>query len=158
QGDDPRWKNPKHAAQWASTLKAHVYDKIGDMPVQAIARADIIRVLDPIWTKTPETARRVRGRMEAILDWAVARDERPEGENPASRRGPLLKGLPTHGKSDKHHAALPYDEIAAFLITLRESEGMAALALEFTILTAARTNEVLGATEDEINSSDKHWT
>jgi len=127
-----------HADQWTPTLKSHVYPVIGDLPVSEIARADVIRVLDPIWLRTPQTARRVRGRIQAILDWCVARGERPEGENPASR-GPLVRGLPKQPNDGRHHPAMPYGELPDFLKELRPRGGMAALALEFAILTAART-------------------
>src|SRR5439155_6982901 len=129
--------------------EAHAYPIIGDMPVAEIARSDIIQVLEPIWIKIPETARRVRGRIQSILDWCIARGDRPEGENPASR-GPLVRGLPKQPNNGGHHAAMPYNEVPAFLRDLRSREGAAALALEVGILTAARTSEVLGAGCDEI--------
>jgi integrase len=151
------WRNAKHADQWAGTLKAHAYPIIGDTTVAEISRADIIRVLEPIWTRTPETARRIRGRVQAILDWCIARGDRPEGENPASR-GPLVRGLPKQPKNNGHHAAMPYTEVPAFMEELRSREGVAALALEFTILTGARTNEVLGAKWDEIDRVAATWT
>jgi integrase len=143
--------------QWTTSLKSHVYPVIGDLPVAEIARADVIRVLDPIWLRTPETARRVRGRIQAILDWCVARGERAEGENPASR-GPLLRGLPKQPSEGRHHPAMPYAEIPSFLKELQSRGGMAALALEFTILTAARTGEALDATWDEIDFVAATWT
>jgi len=150
------WKSAKHAAQWASTLKTHAYPIIGNLPVSEITRADIIRVLEPIWRRTPETARRLRGRIQAILDWCIARGDRPEGENPASR-GPILRGLPKQPNGRKHHPAMLYGEVAAFLKQLRQREGTAALALEFAILTAARTSEVIGARWGEINRMDQAW-
>jgi len=125
--------------------------------VQAIERADIIRVLEPIWTTKAETARRVRGRIEAIFDWAIARGERTERENPASR-GLLLKGLPWQSKSVGHHEALPYPQIGTFMLDLRSRGGVAALALEFAVLTAARTGEVLGAKWTEIEVDQSVWT
>jgi len=151
------WRNAKHADQWTSTLRAHVYPVVGDMPVAEIARSDIIRVLEPIWIKTPETARRVRGRIQSILDWCIARGDRPEGENPASR-GPLVRGLPKQPNNGGHHAAMPYNEVPAFLKDLRSREGTAALALEFAILTAARTSEVLDARWEEIDRIAATWT
>jgi integrase len=150
------WRNAKHAEQWGSTLRTHAYPVIGDMPVAEITRADIIQVLDPIWTKTPETARRVRGRIQSVLDWSIARGDRPEGENPASR-GPLVRGLAKQPQDKGHHAAMPYAEIRPFLRSLRAREGTASLALEFVILTAARTSEVLGARWDEIDRVDGTW-
>jgi integrase len=157
QNGDAAWSNEKHTSQWSNTLKTYVFPIIGDLPVQAIERADIIRVLDPIWTTKAETARRVRGRIETILDWTIARGDRTEGENPASR-GPLLKGLPKQAKSKGHHAALPYAEIGAFMRELQSREGIAALALEFAILTAVRTGEVLGAKWSEIDTDTRVWT
>ncbi len=137
------WSNRKHALQWGSTLRRYVYPVIGDRPVGEIKRADIIAVLDPIWTAKPETARRVRGRIEAVIDWAIARGDRIDENNPA-RGGALLKGLAKQSKGAKPHAALPYSDIGAFMAELRGREGTAARALEFTILTAARTGEVIG--------------
>jgi integrase len=151
------WRNLKHGDQWTSTLESHAYPIIGDLPVSEITRADIIRVLEPIWLKTPETARRIRGRIQAILDWCIARGDRLEGENPASR-GPLVRGLPKQPSKSGHHAAMPYRDVPAFVEDLRSREGPSALALEFVILTAARTSEVIGATWNEINLVDKAWT
>lgn len=118
QQNSVTWTNPKHGAQWSATLGTYAYPVIGNLPVEAVERADVIRVLDPIWSTKPETARRVRGRIEAVLDWTIARGERTNGENPASR-GPLLKGLPRQPKSKDHHEALPYSQIAAFMQDLR---------------------------------------
>jgi len=151
------WTNQKHAQQWSSTLATYAYPVIGNLPVQTIERADVIRVLEPIWTTKAETARRVRGRIEAIFDWAIARGERTERENPASR-GLLLKGLPWQSKSVGHHEALPYPQIGTFMLDLRSRGGVAALALEFAVLTAARTGEVLGAKWTEIEVDQSVWT
>jgi integrase len=127
--------------------------------VQAIDTALVLKVLEPIWTTKPETASRVRGRMESILDWAKVRGYRA-GENPARWRGHLDKLLPARSKVRRieHHAALPYAELPGFLVSLRAQEGIAARALEFTILTAARTGEVIGARWDEMDVLDKTWT
>jgi integrase len=157
QSGEAVWSNQKHAAQWSATLAAYAYPIIGELFVQAIERADIIRVLEPIWITKSETARRVRGRIETIFDWAIARGERTVNENPASR-GPLIKGLPKQLRSADHHEALPYSQIGAFMLDLRSREGMAALALEFAILTAARTGEVLGAKWTEIDTDRAVWT
>jgi integrase len=157
QNSDAAWSNEKHASQWSNTLKTYAYPIIGDLSVEAIERAHVIRVLDPIWTTKPETARRLRGRVESILDRAIARGERTNATNPASR-GPLLKGLPKQAKNKGHHAALPYAEVGAFMRDLQSREGIAALALEFTILTAARTGEVLGAKWTEIDTMARVWT
>jgi integrase len=127
--------------------------------VQAVDTALVMKVIEPIWATKPETANRVRGRIETILDWATVRGYR-KGENPARWRGHLDKLLPSRSKVRKtqHHSALPYAELPAFLISLRAQEGIAARALEFAILTAGRTGEVIGARRSEFNISDKLWT
>ena len=128
-------------------------------PVQAVDVGLVLKAIEPIWTAKPETASRVRGRIESILDWATARGYR-DGENPARWRGHLENLLPARAKVRRveHHAALPYAEIGAFMAELRAQEGVAARALEFAILTAARTGEVIGARWDEINIAEKLWT
>jgi integrase len=153
------WRNPKHAAQWATTLDAYVYPVFGDQPVQAIDTGFVMRAVEPIWTAKPETASRVRGRIESVLDWATARNYR-QGENPARWRGHLENLLPARSKVRRveHHAALPYAEIGAFMAELRARDGVAARALEFAILTAARTGEVIGATWAEFDLQDRLWT
>ena len=153
------WKNAKHAAQWGATLATYAEPIIGNLSVQAIDTALVLKVLEPIWTAKPETASRLRGRMEAALDWAKARGYR-QGENPARWRGHLDKLLPARGKVRKveHHAALSYAELPGFMIELREQESIAARALEFTVLTAARTGETIFARWGEINLLDKTWT
>jgi integrase len=152
------WRNEKHAAQWETTLKTHAAP-ITSLPVQAVDTALVVKVLEPLWTTRPETASRLRGRIESVLDFAKVRDFR-DGENPARWRGHLAKLLPARSKvrEIKHHAALPYAELSAFLVALREQEGNAARALEFLILTAARTGEVIGARWSEIDLLDKTWT
>jgi integrase len=157
QQEGGAWSNHKHAAQWAATLTTYACPVVGDLSVQVITRADIIRVLEPIWITRAETARRVRGRIESIFDWCIARGERTVNENPASR-GPLIRGLPRQPRSRGHHEALPYSQIGPFMLDLRGREGMAALALEFAILTAARTGEVLGAKWTEIDIDRAVWT
>ena len=153
------WRNGKHAGQWGATLSTYAYPIIGALPVQAVDTGLVLKVLEPIWTAKPETAGRVRGRLESILDFAKVRGER-DGENPARWRGHLDKLLPAHSKvrQVEHHAALPYPELPTFLASLREQEGIAARALEFLILTAARTGEVIGAQWNEIDLLDKTWT
>jgi integrase len=155
----PSWKNAKHAAQWPSTLETYVYPVFGDSPVQAVDVGLIMRVLEPIWKTKTETASRLRGRIESILDWAAARGFR-QGDNPARWRGHLRHLLPPRSRVQKvkHHAALPYREIGTFMKLLREQEGTSALALEFLILTMARTGEVIGATWEEIDLSAGIWT
>jgi integrase len=165
------WKNAKHAAQWPNTLAAYAYPTLGQLSVQAIDTALVCKVLEQtvaaernypagsLWTARPETANRLRGRIEVILDWAKSRGLR-DGENPARWRGHLEFQFPARSKvrAIEHHAALPYAELPAFLVKLREQEGLAARALEFTILTAARTGETIGATWSEFNLADKIWT
>jgi integrase len=153
------WRNGKHAAQWEATLATYAEPTIGALPVQAIDTALVVKIIEPIWTTKPETAGRLRGRIEAVLDWATVRSYRT-GENPARWRGHLDKLLPARAKVRKveHHAAMPYGELPGFLVALREQEGIGARALEFTILTAARTGETIGATWNEISESEKLWT
>jgi len=160
----PGWSNPKHAGQWAATLATYAYPVIGNIPVDKIgSNGDgtdlIMKVLDRIWYSKTETASRVRGRIESILDWAKARGYR-DGENPARWKGHLDKLLPAKGKVApvKHHAALAYVDVPDFMSKLRAINGTAARALEFTILTAARTSEVLGAKRSEIDLRARMWT
>jgi len=152
------WRNARHAAQWPSTLEAYVYPKIGDLPIDAIAIAHVMRVLEPIWTSRPETASRVRGRIERVIDWATARGYR-SGENPARWRGHLESLLPARNKvaAVKHLAALPYVELPSFMHQLRSVNSVEARALEFAILTAARFGEVRHARWAEINFADRMW-
>jgi integrase len=153
------WRNEKHKYQWTATLEQFVYPVMGELPVQAVDIALVLKVLEPIWTKKPETASRVRQRIENILDSAKARGYR-NGENPARWRGHLDKLLPARSKvrEVEHLAALPYAELPAFLANLRTREAIAARALEFLILTTARTGEVIGARWNEIDLLDKTWT
>jgi integrase len=153
------WRNEKHAAQWSATLSSYAHPVIGALPVQAVDTGLVLKVLEPIWTAKPETASRLRGRLESILDFAKVRGHR-DGENPARWRGHLAKLLPARSKvrAIEHHAALPYGELSGFLSGLREQEGIAARALEFLILAAARTGEVIGARWNEIDLLDKAWT
>jgi integrase len=154
-----KWSNAKHADQWRATLESYVYPLIGDLPTQSIDDALVHKILDRIWLKKPETASRVRGRIEAILNWATARGYRT-GLNPARWKGHLENSLPARSqvRAVKHHAALPYREIGSFMAKLREQKGSGARALEFAILTAARTGEVIGATWDEIDIETAMWT
>jgi integrase len=151
------WRNAKHAAQWTSTLRTYVYPVFGGLPVRQIDRTLVIDALDPIWSTKPETARRIRGRIEAIIDFAIARGWRGEGDNPA-RRGPLVRGLSKQTNKVKHHAALPYTEIGSFMVDLRKEKGIAVAALEFLILTAGRTGEVIGARWREIDWATRAWS
>jgi integrase len=151
------WKNAVHAAQWPSTLETYVYPVLGDLPVASVDVGLVMRVLEPIWTTKPETASRVRGRIESVLDWATARGYR-QGENPARWRGHLENLLPKKAKIRQvaHLAAVPYQEISTFMAELRRQEGVVARALEFAILTVARSGEVVGATWDEVKN--RVWT
>jgi integrase len=163
-------RNEKHAGQWETTVATYAAPIIGALPVQSIDTGLVMKVLEqevrdgadepaaPLWTARPETASRLRGRIESIISWATVRGYR-DGENPARWRGHLDKLLPARAKVRKveHHAALPYGELPVFLATLRTQGGIAARALEFTILTAARTGEAMGARWGELNLSDKVW-
>jgi integrase len=152
------WRNEKHRYQWRATLNV-ACSAIGTAPVSSIATAEVMRVLEPIWRQKPETASRLRGRIESVLDFAAAHGWR-DGENPARWRGHLAKLLPAPSKvaKVKHHAALPWQAMANFMAELRDESGVAARALEFTILTAARTGEVIGATWREIDLQAGMWT
>lgn len=155
----PGWKNAKHAAQWTSTLEAYVFPALGRMQVTHIATADVIGVLKPIWTEKPETANRVRQRIEAVLDYASALGIRG-GDNPARWRGHLdhLLPKPTKVKAVKHLPALPHAQIAGFMEDMSNRTGVATRALAFTVLTAARSGETRGATWGEIDLAAKVWT
>ncbi len=152
------WRNKKHRQQWRSTLSTYVSPVFGSVPVQDVDIDLVMKVIEPLWSEKTETARRVRGRVEVILDWAKVRGYR-SGENPARWRGHLDHLLPARSKVRvvKHHAALPYSEIGAFMKDLRGMEGTSAAALEVLILTAARTGEVIGARWSEIDLKNKVW-
>jgi len=154
-----KWKNKKHAAQWESTLIKHALPTLGDIPVSEIDIHLIQKCLDPIWYDITETASRVRGRIESVLDWAKVKGYR-QGENPACWKGHLDQVYPSPAslKDEKHFAALPYKEIYDFITSLRKRKGVAARALEFKILTAVRSNELIGARWDEIDLQAKTWT
>lgn len=153
----PGWRNAKHAAQWRMTL-AKYGKPLRSLPVDTITTADVERVLKPLWSRVPETASRLRGRIEAVLDAASARGLR-SGENPARWRGNLKGLLPARQRLTRgHHRAIPWADVPAFMADLRQREGMAALLLEFIVLTAARTGEALGATWREIDLDARVWT
>lgn len=153
------WRNARHRQQWRNTLDSYVRPVIGDLGIAAIDTGAIMRVLEPIWRTKPETASRLRGRIESVLDYATARGWRT-GENPARWRGHIENLLPPRSKMVriKHHAALPWSEIGAFMARLREQKGASALALQYVVLTAARTGEILGARWSEIDLGDAMWT
>lgn len=153
------WRNDKHKAQWSATLETYAYPEIGALPVAAVETGHVLRVLEPIWSSKAETAQRLRQRVERVLSWATARGYR-SGENPARWRGHLDMTLPARAKVRrvKHHAAMAYGDLPAFMARLRLQDGIGARALEFAILTAGRTGEVIGATWDEIDMTAGIWT
>jgi integrase len=155
---EAKWKNAKHRAQFVSTLKTYAYPVLANMAVADIDTPAVLKCVEPIWEEKTETASRVRGRIESVLDWATVRGYRA-GDNVARWKGHLDQVLPARGEIQKtnHHAALPYAEMPAFMVALRQREGVAARALEFTILCSARTNETIGACRDEISFEDKVW-
>lgn len=152
----PSFKNAKHAKQWINTLETFVFPTFGSHRVDSIDTPDVLKVLEPIWLKTPETARRVRQRIRSVFDWAKASGYRP-GDNPVDG---LKRVLPKQPTTQKHFKALPYKDVGQFIRTLHESgSGMSVkLAFEFLILTATRTNEVLKARWSEIDFDAKTWT
>lgn len=154
----PEWKNAKHADQWRNTLATYAYPSIGRMPVDMVEKRHVEEVLAPIWTTIPETASRVRMRVEAVLDWATVGGYR-KGDNPARWGGNLEHRLarPSKVKKKRNHPALPYGDMFRFMQALRKREG-SARALEFAILTAARSNEVRGARWSEIDLASHTWT
>jgi integrase len=153
------WRHAKHHRQWTSSLARYVSPAFGAAPVSSIDVGMVMNVLEPLWAKMPETASRVRGRIERVLDWARARGFR-EGENPARWRGHLAHLLPARSKvrAQSHYAALPYTDIAVFMADLRSRGGVGASALEFLILCAARSSEVAGARWAEIDRATRMWT
>jgi len=155
----PEWKNAKHGQQWTNTLEAYAFPVVGKLACTDIALPHVLKILEPIWTTKTETATRLRGRIESVLDWATVRGFR-KGENPARWKGHLDKTLPAPGKVAKveHHEAVTLNDLGAFVRDLRQRDGIAARALEFLILTAARSGEVRGATWAEIDMAGRVWT
>jgi integrase len=153
------WRSASHASQWVNTLATYAYPVIGDLPVAAVDVGLVLKILQPIWQVKTETASRLRGRIESVLDWAAALGYR-SGENPALWRGRIANLLTSKRKlrQVRHLPALPYGEIGAFMAALRAQEGIAARALELLILTAARRSEVIGATWSEIDLPRGIWT
>jgi integrase len=152
------WKNRVHAAQWPASLEAYAYPVLGRLPVASIETSHVLAAIEPIWREKPDTAGRVRGRIELVLDWASARGQR-SGDNPARWRGHLDKLLPAKSRvrPTAHHPALPYRDLPRFMAGLRKRDGVASRALEFTILTCARTSEAIGATWGEFDLRAKLW-
>lgn len=153
------WKNAKHSQQWENTLSSYAYPVIGKLQVKDVELGHIVKILEPIWAEKTETAKRLRGRIEAVLDWATVRCYRT-GDNPARWKGYLDTILPAPGKIAKkdHHRALPVDDVGKFMRDLQARDGISARALEFLVLTAARSGEVRGATWDEIDLNNAIWT
>ena len=158
EAHEKAWKNPKHRAQWGSTLKTYAYPHIGSLLVKDIDQEHVMKVLEPIWATKTETATRLRGRIESVLDWATTRKYR-SGENPARWKGHLDNLLPAPSDIQKveSHRAVGYKDMAQFMAGLRTKEGLAARALEFAILCAARSGEVRGALWSEINQEEAIW-
>ncbi|HLF12013.1 MAG TPA: integrase arm-type DNA-binding domain-containing protein, partial [Gammaproteobacteria bacterium] len=157
----PGWSNPKHVEQWRNTLKTYASPVIGKLPVDEITSDHVLRILRPIWTAKTETASRVRGRVESVLDWAASPTRRyRNGDNPARWRGHLDKELPraTKVRRKRHHPALPFAKLPAFMAKLQGKSGVAAACLRLTILTACRTNETIGARWEEFDLKANVWT
>ena len=157
QGD--AWKNAKHRQQWVNTLETYAAPVIGNMLVRDVTHTQILAILEPIWKTKTETATRVRGRIESVLDWSTVRGYR-KGENPARWKGHLEHMLAAPGKIAKveHHPALSLDMVNTFMVDLRTRNGMAARALEVLILTAARSGEIRGMLWSEVDFDAGVWT
>jgi integrase len=153
------WRSPRHRVQWRNSLRAYVRPAIGDLPVGSVDTGAVVKIIEPLWCEKTETASRLRGRIEAVLDYAKARGWR-EGENPARWRGHLDQLLPKRSKVQRveHHAALPWREVGAFMQRLRHTFGVSARCLEFLVLTACRSGEVRGARWTEIDLAHAAWT
>lgn len=156
---EAEWKNVKHGQQWTNTLETYAFPVVGKLACGDVALPHVLKILEPIWTTKTETATRLRGRLESVLDWATVRGYR-KGENPARWKGHLDKILPAPGKVTKveHHGAVAVDDLGTFIVDLRQREGIAARALEFLILTAVRSGEIRGATWSEIDLPGRVWT
>lgn len=155
----PGWRNSKHADQWTNTLKTYAYPFIENLPVGEVAVSHVKEILGPIWYTKNETASRVRGRIESVLDWAAVSGMR-KPENPARWRGHLDQIYRPRSKVQRveHHAALPYNDVSSFMLALRKRDGVSSYALQFVILTACRTNEGLKAVWEEFDLDKAIWT
>jgi integrase len=156
----PSWRNAKHAQQWESTLSAYAYPMFGHKHVRDVGKGDVLATIQPQWSTKNETMVRLRNRIELVIAWAMQREYRPEGVNPARWRGNLDAALPKPSKVNKrkHFEAVPIDDMPAFMKRLREVQGTSARALEFAILTASRTGAVRAATWDQIDLRGRVWT
>lgn len=156
--NEDSWSNTKHRQQWENTLTTYAYPVIGELPVDTIGTKHVLEIIQPLWKTKTETASRLRGRIEKVLDWARVVGYR-EGENPARWRGHLSETLPKRSSVQKvkHHPALPYDKVGEFMQDLRKRDALSARALEFLVLTCARTVEVIGAQWEEIDLDRKLW-
>ncbi len=150
----PGWRNSKHGQQWLRTLETYAFPSLGNRSVADIGAQDVRDLLAPIWLEKPETARRVLQRVRLVLDWAVAKQYRSD----ELQQRAVMRGLPKQPKNDGHFAAMPYEELPAFMAALRSGEAITRLALEFLILTAARSGEVRGARWSEIDEANALWT
>lgn len=150
-------KNQKHIAQWSTTLETYIYPTLGDISISTITKVDIAEVLRPIWIEKNETAKRIRGRIETIFDYAKAM-EYFEGDNPAEWKGNLEPILGNLKQESRPHPSLPYDQVSTFVQHLRQKDGISPKALEFAILTACRSGEIFGAIWQEIDLKNKVWT
>jgi len=155
KANEVKWTNAQHRREWSWSLRKYVYPILGSMPVAAIDTPLVLRVLKPIWQKTPESASRIRGRIENVLGWATVHHYR-SGDNPARWNGLLEHALPSVVKGD-HHAALPYAKVPAFLAKLRQQTGVTAKCLEYIVLTAVRLGEAQKATWSEIDLDSRGW-
>jgi integrase len=155
KANEVKWTNAQHRREWSWSLRKYVYPILGSMPVAAIDTPLVLRVLKPIWEKTPESASRIRGRIENVLGWATVHHYR-SGDNPARWNGLLEHALPSVVKGD-HHAALPYAEVPAFLAKLRQQTSVTAKCLEYIVLTAVRLGEAQKATWSEIDLNNRVW-
>jgi integrase len=151
-----KWTNAHYRGKFLSSLKMYAFPQIGKLPVAMIDTPLVLKVIDPIWKSKPDTANRVRGRIENILDWATVRGFRA-GDNPARWSGHLSEALPAKTAVTKHHTALPYTEVPAFVAQLAQQSGVPPQALEFLILTAARSGEIIGARWNEIDLDKQLW-
>ena len=150
----PTWKNAKHAETWLSSIETHAGPVFGDRPIHTVGTADVLKALEPIWTTTPETAKRLRQRFATVFDWAKGAGHYPH-ENPVNG---ISRALPAQKVSQAHHDALPWRDVTEFMAALKEREGISARCLEFIILTAARSGEARGARWDEIDLDKMVWT